>query len=61
MPTFAFEGSAITYSAMREVDYQNADLEVGIYFNSTGFAPGTYKVELYMEGRMIGSNDIVMR
>ena len=61
MPTFEFEGSAITYSAMREVDYQNADLEVGIYFNSTGFAPGTYKVELYMEGRMIGSNDIVMR
>lgn len=61
MPTFEFEGSAISYSAMREVDYQNADLEVGIYFNSTGFAPGTYKIELYMEGRMIGSNEIAMR
>lgn len=61
MPTFEFEGSAISYSAMREVDYQNADLEVGIYFNSTGFAPGTYKVELYMEGRMIGSTEIAMR
>ena len=61
MPTFEFEGSAISYSAMREVDYQNADLEVGIYFNSTGFATGTYKVELYMEGRMIGSTEIAMR
>lgn len=61
MPTFEFEGSAISYSAMREVDYQNADLEVGIYFNSTGFAPGTYKIELYMEGRMIGSTEIAMR
>ncbi|MDO4757824.1 MAG: hypothetical protein Q4A18_01020 [Rikenellaceae bacterium] len=61
MPTFEFEGSALSYSAMREVDYQNADLEVGIYFNSSGFAPGTYKIELYMEGRMIGSNDLAMR
>ena len=61
MPTFEFEGSAISYSAMREVDYQNADLEVGIYFNSTGFATGTYKIELYMEGRMIGSTEIAMR
>ena len=61
MPTFEFEGSAISYSAMREVDYQNADLEVGIYFNSSGFATGTYKIELYMEGRMIGSTEIAMR
>lgn len=61
MPTFEFEGAALSYSAMREVDYQNADLEVGIYFNSSGFAPGTYKIELYMEGRLIGTNEIAMR
>ncbi len=61
MPTFEFEGERLSYSAMREVDYQNQDLEVGIYFNSTGFAAGTYLVQLYCEGRMIGSSQIVMR
>ena len=61
MPTFEFEGERLSYSAMREVDYQNQDLEVGIYFNSTGFAAGTYSVELYCEGRLIGQNQVVMK
>lgn len=61
MPTFEFEGERLTYSAMREVDYQNQDLEVGIYFNSTGFAAGTYRLELYAEGRLIGQAQVVMR
>ncbi len=61
MPTFEFEGEPLSYSAMREVDYQNQDLEVGIYFNSTGFSAGTYTVQLYCEGRLIGSAQIVMR
>ena len=61
MPTFEFEGERLSYSAMREVDYQNQDLEVGIYFNSTGFAPGTYSIELYCEGRLIGQNQVVMK
>ena len=61
MPSFEYEGERLTYSAMREVDYQNQDLEVGIFFNSTGFAAGTYTIELYSEGRLIGSNQIVMK
>ena len=61
MPTFEFEGERLSYSAMREVDYQNQDLEVGIYFNSTGFAAGTYSVELYCEGRLIGQTQVVMK
>ena len=61
MPTFEFEGERLSYSAMREVDYQNQDLEVGIYFNSTGFAAGTYSIELYCEGRLIGQTQVVMK
>lgn len=61
MPTFEFEGELLTYTAMREVDYQNEDLEVGIYYNSGGFTAGTYRLELYMEGRRIGSTEIAMR
>lgn len=61
MPTFEFEGERLSYSAMREVDYQNQDLEVGIYYNSTGFTAGTYRVELYCEGRLIGQAQVVMK
>ncbi len=61
MPTFEYEGERLSYSAMREVDYQNQDLEVGIYFDSSGFAAGTYLVQLYCDGYMIGSAEIAMR
>ena len=62
MPTFEFEGERLSYSAMREVDYDpGQDLEVGIYYNSSGFAAGAYKIQLYCEGRMIGQNDIMMK
>lgn len=61
MPTFEYEGERLSCSAMREVDYQNQDLEVGIYFDSSGFAAGTYLVQLYCDGYMIGSAEIAMR
>lgn len=61
MPTFEFEGERLSYSAMREVDYQNQDLEVSIYYNSTGFTAGVYKVELYSDGRLIGTAQVSMR
>ena len=62
MPTFEFEGERLSYSAMREVDYDpGQDLEVGIYYNSSGFAAGAYKIQLYCEGRMIGQTEIMMK
>lgn len=61
MPTFDYDGERLTYSASREVDYQNDDLEVGIFYNGGGFTAGTYKVELYADGSMIGSAQIVLR
>ena len=61
VPTFDFEGERLSYSAMREVDYQNQDLDVGIFYNSTGFAAGTYTVQLFCEGRLIGTSQIAMR
>lgn len=61
MPTFEFEGERLSYSAIREIDYQNQDLDVAIYYNSTGFAAGTYRVQLYCEGRLIGESQVVMK
>lgn len=58
---FDFEGDKLTYSAVREIDYQNKDLEVGLYYNGAGITSGTYKVEVYMDGYMIGSAEAYLK
>ncbi len=59
--SFTFEGEPKIYSAQRDVDYQNDDLPVKIFYNGSGFTAGTYRVELYTEGRLIGQADVAMR
>lgn len=59
--TLLYEGDRLTYSAQREVDYQNEDLEVSIYYNGSGFTAGKYLVQLYAEGRLIGSAEVALR
>ena len=59
--SFTFEGAQKVYSAMREVDYDLSDLPVGIYVNGNGFTEGTYRVELYIDGRLAGSSEVAMR
>ena len=61
MPTFNYQGSKKGYSASREVDYQNEDVDVSIFYKGGGFIPGAYKVELYMDGNRIGSAEIALR
>ena len=58
---FDFEGSSITYSAMRSVDYQNNDLNVSLFYNGPGITSGKYQVEIYTDGHMIGSSEISLR
>lgn len=59
--TFQYEGDAIAYTAMREVDYQNQDLPVSIYYNGSGISAGTYQVDVYMDGYVIGSLKQILR
>ena len=59
-PTFDYEGERLSYSAQRSIDYQNEDIDVGIFYNGSGFTAGKYTVQLYAEGRLIGSAEIVM-
>jgi hypothetical protein len=59
--TFNFEGDPLIYSAMREVDYQNEDLGVGIYYNGSDIVAGTYKIEVYMDGMVVGSSETILR
>lgn len=60
--TFSFEGDMITYSAVRHnVDYQNEDLPVRIYYNGSDIVGGTYSVEIYTDGHMIGSTELTIK
>ena len=46
---------------MREVDYDCSDLGVGIYVDGNGFTAGTYRVEIYVDGRLAGTNEIALK
>ena len=59
--TLTLGSEAITCVASREVDYQNEDLDVSIFYKGSGFIPGTYKIELYMDGNLIGSSEVAVR
>ena len=60
-PVFQFEGGSLNYSASREVDYQNEDLDVSIFYNGSGFTAGTYTIQIYADGYLIGSSEVVLR
>ena len=55
MPTFSFNGESLGYSASREIDYQNEDTDVSIYYNGSGFVKGDYRVELFCDDALLGS------
>lgn len=60
--SFNFEGEQKLYSNYREVDYTAAeDLPVSIYIDGSGFTEGTYKIEIYIDGRLSGSGEVVLR
>lgn len=59
--TFNYEGDALVYSAMREIDYQSADLPVSVFYNGSGITAGEYLVEVYMDGYLAGSLKQILR
>lgn len=53
---FEFEGEQIVYTASREVDYQNTDIDLCIFWTNDGqLIEGTYQVNIFAEGNNIGS------
>lgn len=58
---FDYEGEKRTYSAMREVDYQNDDLGVSIFYNDASFAAGKYAVQIYTDGYLLGSTEVILK
>jgi FtsZ-binding cell division protein ZapB len=57
---FQFEDVKIPYSAMREVNYEGQDLPVAIFWDNTNepeLMPGTYTVDLFADGNIIGETN----
>lgn len=57
MILFMFEGDEMMASAMRKVDYENQSVPVSIYYDGSAFEKGTYKVDIYIDGRHSGSQE----
>jgi Tfp pilus assembly protein PilN len=58
---FEYKENKIIYSANRQVDYMNQDIEVCIYMDNKGdFIIGNYSVELYLENSIIGRTNFML-
>ena len=59
---FEVNGEQLIFSANRAVDYANNDIEMCIFLDNTGdFIPGTYSVELYLDGQKIGAGELLLQ
>ncbi|MGL5913373.1 MAG: hypothetical protein ACRCZB_04345 [Bacteroidales bacterium] len=56
-------GEGIEYSAKREVDYQNTDIEVCIYVDvqNTTMAKGKYSIEIYFDNILAGEGEFTLK
>ncbi len=57
MILFSFEGEDMMASAVRKVDYENKSVPVSIFYDGAAFTKGTYKVDIYIDGRHSGSQE----
>ncbi|MBN1415597.1 MAG: hypothetical protein JW973_10890 [Bacteroidales bacterium] len=59
---FTYNGENIVYSAKREIEYENKDIDVKIFWDKTEeLIPGSYTAILYAEGYEIGSAPFTLK
>lgn len=59
---FDFQGEKIVFSAKREVDYQNQDVEMCIYYDNNGeLLAGKYQISLYIDGAQAGAGEMTLK
>ena len=57
-----YGGEQIPASASRVINYENEDLPVSIFWTNDGeIVPGEHAVELYSEGKIIGTSSFVLK
>lgn len=61
--TFKLDGADIPYSAMRELEYEGDALEACIYYDAEEgeIIAGTYYIDLYLEGGLIGTTSFSLQ
>jgi hypothetical protein len=58
---FDFNGLKMIYTASRQVEYLNQDIEMCIFVDKNNdFIVGNYKAELYLEGALIGGSSFLL-
>ncbi|MBM3452799.1 MAG: hypothetical protein FJX84_06630 [Bacteroidetes bacterium] len=57
------DATSIPYSEKRDIDYENNSIDVGIYYDMRGVkaTKGTYKVRIYCDGSIIGSDSFTLK
>ncbi len=57
------ELGTIDYSDKKEIDYQNQAIDLSIYYNLQGeeAIKGNYKVKIYCDGNLIGTDSFVLK
>ena len=59
---FDFQGEKIVFSAKREVDYQNQDVDLCIFYDNKGeLVAGKYQATVYVDGNQVGSADFTLK
>ena len=57
------DAGSIPYSDKKEVDYQNERVDMAIYYRLNGeeLSKGNYKVKVYCQGQLIGSDSFTLK
>ena len=60
--TLEFEGEMSTYSVRRNIDYNNAEMDVCVFYNvQSELEKGDYKVFIYEGKVLIGETDLILK
>ncbi len=57
------DAGAVPYSDKKDVDYQNERIDMAIYYRLNGeeLSKGNYKVKVYCQGQLIGSDSFTLK
>jgi hypothetical protein len=57
------ENGSVAYSERKEIDYQNEAIDLIIYYSlkGEGLQKGVYKVNIYCDGNLIGTDSFSLK
>lgn len=59
---FDYQGQKIVFSAKREIDYQNKDVDLCVFYDNNGdLVSGSYDVNIFMDGMQIGTTQFMIK